>query len=313
MSRVVIHRSFVGRLVSILVGAIYLSITSGCAHSPSSQDRKDTIAVHHLNLKAAKSSGPALLRLKADPVNIEKVQYFNRTESQSFEDGQLRHKKEETLKFSSHAETIASDPDKSQSKTGVGVFTQALSSDEKDGTADLHDFALPEPGEKLKMTFNDHGKILLAEGYPSNSIFYVSPLSLPDGAVSIGDTWTMQASWLSLNEMIPYQLDMVSILKGLWECGKHTCAEIEISGDVGFQGSLSQAMTFHSNWRGTIYFDIDEGTIVWSRTDSEERLVSDNVRREVSSCLESLLVEPKAIALQGLASPSCEPFNKKVP
>jgi hypothetical protein len=156
----------------------------------------------------------------------------------------------------------------------------------------LHDFAMPELGEKLEVIADSHGRILKAGDYPTNSIFYVAPISLPEGPVSVGDTWALQSDWLSLEEMVPYHLDMASILRQVYSCGAHRCAEIEISGEVTLEGPIAQSLAFKSLWKGFILFDIDAGAVAWSRVDSEEQFASGNVRRSVSSCLEATLFEP---------------------
>lgn len=250
---------------------------------------------------------PVLLRLKAEMGRVEKVAYTHRSQAKAFEEQELRHEKEEGLDFISQADTVkVGEPD----SKSVSVFTQVLKIVKKDGVGDLHDFAMPEVDEKLEITADSLGKILKSGDYPPNSVFFVSPISLPEKPVSIGDTWTMDASWLSLEEMVPYQLQMVSILKGYWKCGDDTCAEIEISGDVGFQGPLKTAMDFKSTWRGRIYFALKAGTVVWSRTDSAERLLAERVRREVKSCLEAVLIEPAAFALKGMKGARCENMGK---
>jgi hypothetical protein len=116
----------------------------------------------------------------------------------------------------------------------------------------------------------------------------------------------MQAGWQSLEEGIPFRLDMVSILRGFWRCGTDTCAEIEVSGGVGIEPPAPPMLTFKSEWKGKIYFAIDAGTVVWSRTDSEESFTAENVYRKVDGCLEAALSEPSEIRLPGVAKPACE-------
>lgn len=272
-----------------------MCILSGCAHSGT----KDGVQPKAQGLSEAKVDGPIELKLKALPGRTEKVAYLHKSFSKSYEGSEIRHQKEESLEFTTQAETLKSQPDQ---------FTQVLSILRKDGTANLHDFAMPEEGEKLEITATSKGKILKSGEYPNNSIFYVPPISLPDGPVNVGDTWTMQASWLSLEEMIPFQIDMVSILKNVWNCGNDRCAEIEVSAQVDLQGPMAQAMAFKSVWQGKMYFALNAGTVVWSRTDSEESVMTANVRRQINSCLESVMVEPADVKLPGLDKPACEPL-----
>ena len=285
--------------------ALVTGVSFGCAHTA-----KKSFEEIRPNLESAEKielKEPVLLRLKAELGRLEKVAYTHRSLAKAYEETELRHEKEEGLDFISQAETLkVGEPD----SKAISVFTQSLKVVKKDGVGDLHDFAMPEVDEKLEVTADSTGKILKSGDYPPNSVFYVSPISLPEKPVSVGDTWTMDASWLSLEEMVPYQLQMVSILKGFWKCGDDTCAEIEISGDVGFQGPLKTAMDFKSTWRGRIYFALKAGTVVWSRTDSAERLLADRVRRDVQSCLEATLIEPAAVALKGFKGPRCEKMGK---
>lgn len=270
---------------------VCIAVLSGCTHG-SKQEAKSKLPWESpvQNFKEVKASSPILLRLKAEPKRIEKVAYSHRMRSTSYEDLEIRHQKEELLDFLSQAETVSVDP-------SGDSFTQRITVLKKEGNANLHDFAMPEVNEKLEIVADSRGRIIRSGEYPTNSIFYVPPISLPEEPVKIGDTWTMQAAWLSLDEMVPYQLDMVSILKNVWECGKDRCAEIEVSGEVSLQGTLAQTIVFKSMWRGFILFNIDAGTLVWSRVDSEEQLMSGNVRRSVTSCLEASMVEPTELKL----------------
>lgn len=299
-------RSSIERTVFFLVGCL---LAGGCAHGPKSAEQAlEAMRPNAEGLKPVKLKEPVTLRLKAEMGRTEKVSYTHRAVSNSYEDNQLRHKKEDALDFTSQAETLKVEP---ADANGVSKFTQALTILKKDGNADLHDFAMPDLGERLEVTADSLGHIFKSGDYPPNSIFYVSPMSLPEKPVSVGDTWTMQAAWLSLEDMVPYQLDMVSILKGFFACGNDTCADIEISGQVTFQGPLLQSsLQFKSQWQGRTYFAMNAGTVIWSRVDSDERLVSEKVRRDVNSCLEAVLVEPQNEALQGLKGSRCEPIQK---
>ena len=284
----------------LLAAAVLTTATMACSHTVK---RSMADLGPQVELRPAKETGPVLLRLKAEPGRNEQVEYLHHSSADAFENQQKTQHNEETLKFVSQTETLKSEPD---SESGPGRFTQVLTVLKKEGTSDLHDFAMPEPGESLEVTADSLGRILKSGDYPPNSLFFVPPISLPQSEVAVGDTWTMQAGWLSLEDMVPYQLDMVSILKGFWKCGDDTCADIEISGDVGFQGPLSDAMSFHSNWRGRIYFALKSGAVVWSRVESEERIIADNTRREVNSCLEAVLQEPTVIRRSGLKKPTCD-------
>ncbi|MEK7357913.1 MAG: hypothetical protein AAB250_15795 [Bdellovibrionota bacterium] len=286
-------RDFFGKHVNVVFLFTCLIAFAACSHHEKRHD-----------LPVVKLSGPIELRLKAEMGRKETVEYLHKSVSDSYEERDLRRRTQEELAFVSQAETVKVDP---AAASGLGSFTQVLTTSNKVGTLELHDFAMPEPGEKLEVTADARGRILKSGEYPVNSLFYVPPVSLPEGPVAIGDTWTMQSSWLSLDNMVPYQLDMVSILKGVYQCGDEQCADVELSGEVGFQGPLAQAMSFKSSWRGRMLFAMKTGTVAWSRVDSEERFIADNVRRDVTSCLESVLREPAVVKVPGLETPKCEP------
>lgn len=248
-----------------------------------------------------KMSGPVTLRLKATPKGAETVEYYHVSASRAFEGKELRHEKTDVLTFTAQSETTKADSDR---------FTQAITVTKKEGTLGLHDFAMPELGERLEIVSDPRGKILKAGDWPTNSIFYVSPVSLPDQPVEVGDTWTMQSSWLSLQDMVPYELDMVSILKGFVKCGTDTCADIEVNGNVAMQGTLQQQLVFRSEWRGRLLFAVNAGTVTWSRVNSDELFAYDKVYRTVGSCLEAALREPgQASVLKADAKPQCEGFT----
>lgn len=251
-------------------------------------------------LAPVKMTAPVDLRLKAQPKAIEAVDYYHISASRAFEGAELRHDKTDVMSFTAEAETIDVKPDR---------FTQVIQVKKKDGKLGLHDFAMPEPGEKLEVVSTNMGKVLRAGDWPTNSIFYVSPVSLPDGPVEPGDTWAMQSSWLSLEDMVPYQLDMVSILKGFVRCGDDTCADIELNGGVSMQGELGSQVVFRSEWRGRMLFALTEGTVIWSRINSEELFAHERVYRKVGSCLEAGLRAPKTISIfPADRGPQCSGF-----
>lgn len=254
-------------------------------------------------LQNVKMDAPVTLRLKAEPKTSETVEYYHVSASRAFEGKELRHEKTETLTFTALSETLKADI------AGNGKFTQAITILKKEGTIGLHDFAMPELGERLEVVTDSRGKILKAGDWPNNSIFFVSPISLPENPVEVGDTWTMQATWLSLQDMVPYELDMVSILKGFVKCGNDTCADIEVNGNVAMQGALKQTLVFRSEWRGRLLFAINAGTVTWSRVNSDELFAYDKVYRTVGSCLEAALREPGVTSVMPAdAKPTCAGF-----
>ena len=286
---------------SLLVGFALVTIAvSGCASkSPKSAEPLPPGAKGEL--ATVKMKGPVELRMKAEAKSVETVEYYHVSASRAFEGKELRHEKTDTLTFTAQAETTKAENNR---------FSQTVTVLKKEGTIGLHDFAMPELGERLDLVSDSRGKILKAGDWPTNSIFFVSPVSLPENPVEVGDTWTMQSSWLSLQDMVPYELDMVSILKGFVTCGEDTCADIEVNGNVTMQGALQKTLVFRSEWRGRLLFAVNAGTVTWSRVNSDELFAYDKVYRTVGSCLEAALREPgKASVIAAGAKPTCAGFT----
>lgn len=291
------------RIAMAVLALATVSVLSGCSGLAKTGERLE--AANVLNLKEVKLPAPTELNLKAELNTTEKVDYLHRSASRSFENQELRHERDETVEFTAEAFTAKVEPEH---------FTQVIRVTRKEGSVDLHDFAMPEPGEHLEISLTPKAQILRASDWPRNSIFYVPPVSLPAGPVSVGDTWAMRAQWAALADQVPYELDMVSILKRFVTCGEDTCAEIEVSGEVAMsrdlQMSMQQTVLFKSEWRGTLLFALKAGTVVWSRVDSEELFAFERVRRDVRSCLEARLMEPLKLIPGGkFTGPACENFR----
>lgn len=273
-------------------------LSFGCASAPPKP--AETMPTGVASLEPVEVKGAVELKLKGEPKSTDVIEYHHISSSRAFESGEIRQEKAEAIDFTSEATTLRADGNQ---------LTQSIRVIKKEGAIDLHDFAMPDLGESLELTTTAKGKVVKAGDWPANSIFYVPAVSLPDVPVEVGDTWTMQATWLSLSEMVPYELDMVSILKGFVRCGAGACADIEVSGSVGMQGALKQALVFRSEWRGRLLFSVEQGTVVWSRMNLEETIASDKVHRTVKSCLEAVLKEPRANSIVGdTTKPQCVGF-----
>lgn len=285
----------------ILKQLIALSATLlllACASQPELVSERDLKLP--LTLSAAPVSTPVDLALKAQAGRIEKVRYAHRLISQAIDQGQINQETEDGLNFTAETKTTAAD-ESSMSQT-VRVL-------EKSGKEKLQDFAMPELGETLQMLMTRKGKVLKAGSWPANSIYYVPPVSMPDEPVQVGDTWTMQSTWISQGDQIPYHLDMLSILKNFVQCGTDVCADIEMSGSVTLTGDIQRVMVFSSDWRGRMLFALGNGTVVWARVNTDEIFVYEKSQRRVRSCLESALqpntdstIDPIDPALTGLAT-----------
>ncbi len=262
---------------------ILVLISFSCAHKTlnipvGEEDRLTFNQFTKVELKE-----PVLLRLKGIQGSSETTKFNSASKTEVFEGSSLTNTIEESIEFMSKAEItkiLASDE-----------FTEKVTTFKKDGQIDLHDFAMPEVGEELAITFNSMGKILKVNNLPRESLYYVPPVSLPKEKVSIGDTWNMSAHWVT-EQGVPLSLSLLSILKGFIECGKkEICADIELSGDVTIDSNMA-GVIFQSIWKGRIFFSLERGSLIWSLVESHEAWNTEKAHRDVRSCLESNLVEP---------------------
>jgi hypothetical protein len=263
------------RIVSVVT-----IITLGFAHMACSSAEKKP--VH--NLPQTSMSGPVDLKIGAKQGAHEAVRYRSSSVSESFEEGAIRLRQESGVEFVARFETLKADDAK---------VLQVVTTADKEGETDLRTMAMPEVGERLELGMTRKGQILLAGGYPQKSIFFVPQVSLPDDKVQVGDTWDMQAEWVTLDEGVPFAMDMVSILKGFVKCGNETCADVEMSGEVRLQGSIP--VGFKNEWTGRMLFAVGSGTTVWSHVVSREDYAAEAVQRVVTTCLETVMEEPAAL------------------
>ena len=236
--------------------------------------------------KVLKEPGQVSLKLKALAGRKEITNYYSHSKVKTFEDNQIVREKDEIVEFKVEAETLAPNSENGFIRTIVTTL-------DKDGLVDLHDLAFPEVKERIEFVFRPNAEVMYAGGYPKSSVFYVPPLSLPNEKVLVGDTWEMQRSWVSMKNNIPLKLQLVTILKNIYECGKNErCADLEVSGDIGIIATLNKSTNFTSQISGRMIFSIDKGSILWSLVKSVESLNIGSTRMEVQSCLMSSLQEP---------------------
>lgn len=233
-------------------------------------------------------SNVGLVNLELKPLvgRKEKINYYSHSKVKTFENQQLVREKDEIVEFQVESEILSYENN---------LIRTLVSTVIKDGLVDLHDLAFPELNERIEFIYKPNAEVLYAGGYPSSSVFYVPPLSLPDSEVAVGDTWEMQRSWVSMRNNIPLNIQLVSILKNIYPCGQNEkCADLEISGDVSIIVALNKDVQFNSQITGRIIFSIDKGSILWSMVRSAEVLTLAETRMEVLSCLVSQLTEPRS-------------------
>jgi hypothetical protein len=282
----VCNRLFFFAFAVVLVSCV--TIFAGCANFPrgSSVENGDTTSEGPQGLQEKQ---PLFLRLKGVAGRKEKSWYYSASTAETLEDGQIVRRKEEAVAF-----TVES---RFKSPAG-GVIVFDAETIEKDGQVDLHDLAFPELNELIEMKLKESGEVLQAGFYPPTSVFFVPPVPLPQEAVLIGDTWTIQHEWISMKNGVPLRADLTLIFKGLHQCGKGRCAELEISGEVAIIDAKLKEVKFQNEISGRLLFSIDQGTVVAMRVANKEAMLMGNSFLRVFSCMVGQIADPP-IVVQG--------------
>lgn len=265
---------------------------------------------HKMN--AIETKDPIQLILKPKIGWKDKSIYSSRTITKTYTNGEITRKIQEDLDFEVATEVLEHNPINGNSKIKVSTLS-------KDGKADLADYAMPELGESLEFTFNPQSMVLRAGDYPPGTIYFVPPLSLPDKAVNVGDTWPMVADWLNLKSGMPLRMSLVSTLKSLKSCGTQKCAEIDLSGSVSIVGAENNPISsknlkaedlklrFQSQFSGRILYAIDSSTVLYSLLTSEEKLTGTTESVDIRSCIQAILTEPTKDQIVESTRAKCNP------
>lgn len=230
-------------------------------------------------------SKPVELKLKGADGRLEINRYYSDSNIRAYEKDQIVREKEEIVEFTTESKFA-----KTKNPNQVSF---AIKTVKKDGPVGLHDLGFPEKSETIDFVTTPNGEIIKAGEYPKDSLFFIPSMPLPKTPVSKGDTWTMKHQWVSTGNNLPLEVEIVSILKRFFECGKAgICADIEISGNVAAPAVQKAGISFTSEIRGQMIFSVNEGTLVWSDVKSKEEMKTPEGRIQVSSCLGSKLMEP---------------------
>lgn len=278
---------------SVILLVSCLAILGACAlgaHKKGSPSPKLRAEMRALGWEKVDRAEPLELKFRPGVGRVETTEYFSQSLLEGFEEGQIVVKRDETALFTVKAEGQAdSTPEQIR-----WIFTTV----KKDGKLDLHDLAFPEPGEKLEMIYDSKAQVLKAGAFPKSSIFYVPPLSLPEKAVKVGDTWEMTAQWINLKNGLPMVMSLVTVFKDLYKCGlAGLCADLEVSAAVDIMNLDKNQADFQSDIHGRLLFSIDKGTVIWSLVRNRERYADARSSMRVSSCVVSYLIEPSKESL----------------
>lgn len=259
---------------------------------PQSIELKNEILIEHSSVKA----------------NVEKQKFLSISKSKTLENSQPIKDKIEEVEFVSSLTTIEADPQKK-------IYTYKVETSDKNGTVNLSELAVPEPGEVMDLVLNANAEVLKAGQYPRESMYFVPSVSLPKKAVKIGDTWENEYTWLSASNALPIKLNLTSILKAAYACASQTCLEIEISGQISIPKNIYQNTSFESEILGRMILLSHNASIVWSKVYNRESTQIGNLEVEVQSCLMAKQIESKENYWPWAddADWECDPEKNKVP
>ena len=222
-----------------------------------------------------------VLALSAEKGRVEQTDWYSGIARKQIED-QISRNEIESVNFRTEVKTL--------SVEGDGKFAQVLRVVSKEGDTDLHELAFPEVGETLDLIITPSGQILKAGAYPKDSIFYVPQVPLPTKPVAVGDTWSLDSSWVSENGM-RMEFHLITILKRVVDCGLKPCLDLEISGNVTIP-ALGKDIQLKNDVWGRLLFSHGLGAVVWSEVRSRLTLNEKGSAVSEESCLQSVMRTP---------------------
>ena len=249
------------------------------------------------------STQPVVIEFKGKPGLTTETRYFSNARILSYQDRQLLRDRTESVDFTvnTHVSTY------SEAEKLLAFEARTV---RKDGTVPLHDFAFPELNEQIEYQVRGNGQVLKAGSYPPQSLFFVPSLPVPKKPVNIGDTWSLEHTWVSSKEGIPLKLEVIGILKNVVTCeGSKLCADVEVSGHVSLIAEpTAKGAKFASRIWGRMMFSLERGDVIWSEMRSQEEMGVQSDRMIVSSCM----VSETKITSSFKTDFTCEPGEKPV-
>ncbi len=257
------------------------------------------------SLSQKETNGPISLSLEGIPGHKDNYAIHSQTLVENVSTDKLLHQKIEIVEFD--VATEISKIDKKNSTVAIDTKTT-----KKEGSLSLHDMAYPELDETIHFVFDSRGRVIQAGKHNPGTIFFVSPLPLPDKIVKVGDTWTYKTEWVTLESQMPMKLELVMVLKKAIKCfGNEYCAEIEWSGKV-FPDQIK--MPIESKISGYSLYRPKTGSQIWTWSRNEETLELQGVKMKVSTCIQSILKSEKSkINPFAGRAPVCDPADANGP
>lgn len=249
--------------------------------------------------------GPISLSLEGIAGHKDTYSIHSQTLVENVSKDKLLHQKIEIVEFD--VATQISNIDKKNSTVAIDTKTT-----KKEGSLSLHDMAYPELDETIPFIYDSRGRVLQAGRYSPGTIFFVSPLPLPDRSVKVGDTWSYKTEWITTESQMPMKLDLVMILKKAFKCfDNEYCAEIEWSGKV-YPDQIK--LPIESRISGYTLYRPKTGSQIWTWSRNEETMELQGVKMRVSTCIQSVLKSEKSKINPFVdQEPVCDPANADRP
>jgi len=264
-----------------------------------------SLGLFSCSLSQKETSSPISLKLEGIPGHKDSYSIHSQTLVENVSPDKLLHQKIETVEFDVNTEI--SNIDKKNSTVAVDTKTT-----KKEGSLSLNDMAYPELGETINFVFDSRGRVIQAGKHSPGSIFFVSPLPLPDRQVKVGDTWVYKTEWVAAESQMSMKLELVMTLKKATRCyDNEYCAEIEWSGKV-YQDQIP--LPIHSKISGYTLYRPKTGSQIWTWSRNEEELTLQGVKMKVSTCIQSIL-KSETSKLNPFANqqPICDPADRDGP
>lgn len=249
---------------------VFMGSSIGCSHFGSSI----------FKVKTSQPPERVEIRFRPNGWKTSTTAYHSYSMVKDMEEDQVTREKIEELDFEVQETLVQAFGEKGQQQSQIKAKTI-----KKDGTADLHDFSFPELNEEIEYLYDDRSQVLKAGIYPPETSFFTPPLPTPVGLVMVGDTWTLDHTWLSMKSGVPLTMNLVSILKGIVSCGSAFCYDIEISGQVQIEGVKLKTAEFSSTLWGRLLYHPGQSQILWSEIRSKELMIKSSRRTHVISCM----------------------------